>query len=165
MSISPALVDFLSRKHVNYEVLEHSVTTNSLATAREAHVPAEKLAKAVVVKRGDAYAVCVIPAANQLILEWLKYGRQHEYELASEEELSGLFPDCKEGAIPCLGQAYHMDVIVDNTLLDNKDIYLEGGDHTHLLHINHRDFSMLMRNAWQAPISCLKGDRDDSHYL
>ena len=163
MSISPALADYLSRKHVDYEVLEYSVTATSLATAREAHVPAEKLAKAVVVKRDGKYAMCVIPASNQLVLEWLKYGRQHEYELASEEDLLGLFPDCKEGAIPGLGQAYQMDVIIDIELLENKDVYLEGGDHHHLLHINHRDFSMLMRNAWPVPISCLMGGHESQY--
>ncbi len=165
MSISPAVTNYLSQKNVNYEVLEHASTSSSLATAREAHVPAEKLAKAVVVKRGGDYAMCVIPASNQLVLEWLKYGRQHKYEIASEDELSGLFTGCQDGAIPGLGEAFEMDVIIDNELLDMKDVYIEGGDHSHLLHISHRDFSRLMENAWVAPISCLKGGKDDSHYL
>ncbi|MDX2349692.1 MAG: hypothetical protein QNK32_04820, partial [Porticoccus sp.] len=81
MSISPAVANYLSQKNVNYEVIEHAGTSSSLATARAAHVPADKLAKAVVVKRGNDYAMCVIPASNQLVLEWLKYGRQHEYEI------------------------------------------------------------------------------------
>jgi Ala-tRNA(Pro) deacylase len=165
MSISPAVTDYLSQRNVNYEVLEHAKTSSSVATAREAHVPAEKLAKAVVVKRGSDYAMCVIPASNQLVLEWLKYGRQHEYEIASEDELMGLFSGCQEGAIPGLGEAFEMDVIIDNELLEMKDVYVEGGDHSHLLHISHRDFSRLMENAWTASISCLKGDRDSGQYL
>ncbi len=127
MSVSSAVTDYLSQKDVNYEVLEHAITGSSLATAREANVPAEKLAKAVVVKRGNEYSMCVIPASNQLVLEWLKYGRQPEYEIASEDELSGLFPDCEEGAIPGLGEAFKMDVIIDNALLELKDVYIEGG--------------------------------------
>ena len=165
MSISPVLADYLHQKHVDYEVLEHPETMSSMATAREAHVPADKLAKAVVVKRGDDYVMCVIPASNQLILEWLKYGRQHPYEIAEEEELQGLFPSCKQGAIPGLGEAFEMDVIIDNSLMEKKDIYIEGGDHTHLLHINHKDFNKLMENAWPAPISCLKGDQVDRQYV
>ncbi len=164
MSVSSAVTDYLSQKDVNYEVLEHAITGSSLATAREANVPAEKLAKAVVVKRGNEYSMCVIPASNQLVLEWLKYGRQHEYEIASEDELSGLFPDCEEGAIPSLGEAFKMDVIIDNALLELKDVYIEGGDHSHLLHIGHRDFSKLMADAWTAQISCLKGDRNEGRY-
>ena len=164
MSVSSAVTDYLGRKNVSYEVLEHATTSSSLATAREAHVPAEKLAKAVVVKRGDNYSMCVIPASNQLVLEWLKYGRQHEYEIATEDELSGLFPDCEDGAIPGLGEAFKMDVIIDNALLEMKDVYIEGGDHSHLLHIGHRDFSKLMVDAWTAQISCLKGEKNGSRY-
>ncbi|MBQ0712409.1 MAG: YbaK/EbsC family protein [Porticoccus sp.] len=165
MSISPAVANYLSQKNVNYEVIEHAGTSSSLATARAAHVPADKLAKAVVVKRGNDYAMCVIPASNQLVLEWLKYGRQHEYEIASEDELTGLFSGCEEGAIPGLGEAFKMDVIIDNELLELKDVYVEGGDHSHLLHISHRDFNRLMVNAWVAPISCQKGGQDDHLYL
>lgn len=164
MSISVAISDYLGQKGVNYEILEHANTTSSLATAREAHIPAEKLAKAVVVRRGNNYSMCVIPASNQLVLEWLRYGRQHDYEIATEQELAGLFPDCDEGAIPGLGEAFHMDMIVDNSLLNMKDVYIEGGDHSHLLHIGHRDFNRLMADAWTAPISCLKGERNESLY-
>lgn len=158
MSISPVLANYLSQKYVKYEVLEHSFTTSFMASAKEANVPADKLAKAVVIKRGDSYVMCVIPASNQLVLEWLIYGRQHNYKIAEEQELLELFPSCKEGAIPGLGEAFQMDVIIDNSLMDQKDIYIEGGDHTHLVHINFKDFSKLMFNAWPALISCLKSN-------
>ena len=157
MSISPVLADYLGQQRVHYEVLEHLLTTSSIASAREANIPADKLAKAVIVRRGERYSMCVIPASNQLVLEWLKYGRQHSYEIAEERELLGLFPGCEEGAIPGLGEAFHMDVIIDDSLMDKKDIYIEAGNHTHLIHINHYDFDRLMMNAWPAPISCIKG--------
>lgn len=166
MGVSAVVADYLNQHHVNYEVLKHAQTCSSLATAREAHVPADKLAKAVVVKQDDRYAMCVIPASNQLVLEWLEYGRQHGYEIADEAELRRLFPDCDEGAIPCVGEAFHMDVMVDSALVDGgKDIYFEGGDHSHLLHISYLDFKRLMANAWPAPISCLRGGQGDKPYL
>lgn len=166
MGVSRALADYLSQNHIDYEVLKHAQTGSSLATAREAHVPPEKLAKAVVVRQDGRYAMCVIPANHQLVLEWLEYGRQHGYEIADEEELRKLFPDCDEGAIPSLGEAFHMDVMVDNALLDDDlDVYIEGGDHSHLLHISHKDFARLMANAWPAPISCLRGGLGDKPNL
>ncbi len=166
MGVSPVLADYLSKHHVSYEVLKHEHTSSSMATAREAHVPPAKLAKAVIVRQDDRYAMCVIPAANKLVVEWLEYGRQHGYEIADESELRQLFPDCDEGAIPCLGDAFHMDVIVDNALLEaGTDVYIEGGDHHHLLHLSHKDFSRLMSNAWPAPISCLRGGQGDKPYL
>lgn len=166
MSISPVLANYLSQKYVKYEVLEHSFTASSIASAREASVPVEKLAKAVVVKRNNNYVLCVIPASNQLVLEWLIYGRPHNYEIAEEEELLGLFPSYKEGAIPGLGEAFQMDVIIDTSLMEQKDIYIEGGDNAHLVHINYNDFGKLMINAWPALISCLKSNNpSDGEYF
>ena len=166
MSISPVLANCLSQKYVKYEVLEHSLTTSTMVSAREDTVPANKLAKAVLIKRGDSYVMCVIPASNQLVLEWLIYGRQHNYKIAEEKELLELFSSGTEGATPGLGEAFQMDVIIDNSLMDQKDIYIEGDDHTDLVHINFKDFSKLMFNAWPALISCLKSNNpSEGQYL
>lgn len=166
MGVSLTLADYLSHNHIDYEILKHAQTGSSLATAREAHVPPEKLAKAVIVRQDARYAMCVIPATHQLILEWVEYGRQHGYEIANEEELYPLFPDCEEGAIPGLGEAFHMDVMVDSALLDNgMDVYIEGGDHSHLVHLSHKDFTKLMVGAWPAPISCQRGGLGDKPNL
>lgn len=161
MSLSPALSNYLSGQHVHFDVLEHAHTSNSIATAHAADVEPSQIAKAVVVKHGSHYTMCVLPASHQLILEWLEYEQQLSYELASEVELKELFPDCELGAIPGIGQAFNMDVVLDIALLDKKDIYIEGGDHTHLIHMNRRDFRALMEDAWQAVISCPVSDEFD----
>lgn len=154
MSMSPSLSSYLSDSQISYDILEHIHTSNSLSTAHAAHIEPEKVAKAVVVKHGNHYTMCVVPASHQLILEWLEYEQQLSYELADEKELQQLFPDCELGAIPCVGQAFNMDVILDTALMDKKDIYIEGGDHLHLVHMDRKDFSRLMDDAWQAVISC-----------
>ncbi len=154
MSLSPSLSNYLSGQKIQYDILEHSHTSSSMATARAADIEPAEIAKAVIVRYGSHYTMCVLPASHQLILEWLEYEQQLPYELAGEDELGSLFPDCEPGAVPGMGQAYHMDVILDVALLDKKDIYIEGGDHQHLVHMSRNDFQVLMENAWQAVISC-----------
>ena len=56
-------------------------------------------------------------------------------ELVEEEELTEIFKDCAEGAIPALGEAYGLDVIWDEELMGVEDIYIEAGDHRHLIRL------------------------------
>lgn len=156
MTMSVSLSSYLANQQIHYDILEHVHTDNSLATAEAAHVAPQQVAKAVVVKHNNHYTMCVLPASHQLILEWLEYEQQLAYELADEQELRRLFPDCELGAIPCIGQAFDMDVIVDTALMENKDVYIEGGDHRQLVHVSNRDFQAMMGDAWQAVISCPK---------
>ena len=74
--------------------------------------------------------------------------RLHRHlELVPEAELASIFTDCEVGAIPPIGQAYAIDMIVDNKLLDCEDLYLEAGDHRSLVHLRSDEFKRLIQNA------------------
>jgi Ala-tRNA(Pro) deacylase len=57
------------------------------------------------------------------------------------------------GAIPPLGQAYGIEVVVDDSLGENSDIYFEAGDHTSLIHMRSKDFKDLMKTAQHGTFS------------
>ena len=46
---------------------------------------------------------------------------------------TGSFTDCAHGAVPAIGECYGLDVIVDETIDKQPEIYFEGGDHTTLV--------------------------------
>ncbi|MBN7796746.1 aminoacyl-tRNA deacylase [Parahaliea mediterranea] len=154
MSLSPAIEHYLNTQHVPFELLEHSRSSTSLQSAHLAHVTPAQLAKAVVVRRRDQLLMCVLPASHQLMLEWLNNDYGGHYQLVSEQELAELFPDCDTGAIPPLGQAYGMKVVWDNSLRHTEHVYLEAGDHRHLVHLHKDDFMYLMATQDRATISC-----------
>ncbi len=64
--------------------------------------------------------------------------------LASEEEIQRLFPDCARGAVPALGQCYGLNVMVDASIEEPAEVYLEGGDHASLIHMSRTQFAKLM---------------------
>jgi Ala-tRNA(Pro) deacylase len=68
-------------------------------------------------------------------------------DLAGEEQVETLFPDCEPGSVPALGAAYGLDVVVDDSLARQQDLYLEGGDHAHLVHVSGIDFRKLTEGA------------------
>lgn len=154
MSLSPTVQRYLNDKHVPYDLLDHPRSSTSLQAAHAAHVTPAQLAKAVVVRDRDEMLMCVLPASHQLVLNWVDRDYDGHYQLVSEEDLAGLFPDCEAGAVPPLGQVYGMKVVWDNSLRHVDDVYLEAGDHRHLIHIGPGDFLSLMEQEDHATISC-----------
>ena len=154
MSLSPSVENHLKSHQVHFDVIAHRHSSTSLETARTAQVTPSQLAKAVVVRDSDQYRMCVLPASNSLVMNWLDRDYHCHYQLVTEEELAGLFPDCEAGAVPPLGQVYGMPMVWDNSLRHVSDVYFEAGDHRHLVHVTQSDFMDLMRAADYATISC-----------
>ncbi len=67
--------------------------------------------------------------------------------LATEEEISELFPDCETGAVPVIGAAYGIRTAVDDALEGLDDIYFKDGDHRSLVHVSGDRFHRLMEEA------------------
>jgi Ala-tRNA(Pro) deacylase len=73
--------------------------------------------------------------------------------LATEAETQPLFGDCAEGAIPPLGPAYGLEVIIDDSLNGQPEIFFESGDHQALIHMAGADFQRLLPNAMHGRFS------------
>ena len=147
MSISNAVRTYLDAEGTKYDVVHHPRTFTSMETAAAAHVAGNRLAKAVVVEDEDRYLLVIIPSTYHLRFLSLRERFGHPFGLATEGELPGLFKDCENGSIPALGQAYGMQVLVDDALLELDDVYFEAGDHTELVHMSGQDFRALMAQA------------------
>jgi len=147
MSIAPTLQSYLASKHIDYDLIAHQATDSSERTAAECRIPADRLAKGVVLRISEGYMVVVLPASCRLRHGDLKEAFGRDCTLASEHELDQLFPDCAHGAVPPLGESYGLDVLLDDRLAAQPDVYLESGDHATLVHVNQAQFARLMANA------------------
>lgn len=49
--------------------------------------------------------------------------------------------------MPAAGQAYGLEVLVDDALLGEPDVYFEAGDRTELVRMSGADFRSLMSGA------------------
>ena len=144
MAIAPTVEDFLSRQGVAYDLVPHPHSGSSHETAEAAHVSEDHIAKAVIVKDADGYAMVVIPASQWLEVEHLRKELNREFHLASEEQLAALFRDCEAGAVPPLGPAYGVETFLDQALTSLANVYFEAGDHEHLVHTSGDDFRSLL---------------------
>ncbi len=147
MALAATLQQYLADQKIAYEVITHRPTISSAMTAEASHVSGDCIAKAVIVKDEDRFMMAVLPASHHVKLGDLSSVLGRTVRLATEEEASVLFPDCSIGAIPALGAAYGMDIVVDDSLAEEPEVYFEGGDHTSLVRVSAEEFFWLTQNA------------------
>ncbi|MDH4324997.1 MAG: YbaK/EbsC family protein [Betaproteobacteria bacterium] len=151
MNIAPSVQHYLSAQQIEYEVVPHPRTVSSSGTAHAMHVPGTRLAKAVVVKDNKGYVVAVLPASHHVALPQLGAAlRRDALRLASEAELQDLFTDCALGAVPPLGAAYGLPMIVEEALAEQPDVFFEAGDHEHVVHVTRSAFMRMTKDAPRA---------------
>lgn len=153
MTIASTLQRHLEGQGVDYAVLSHPPSGSASETAQSAHVSGNRVAKTVVLRDGDGYLLAVLPASHHLSLEMLQAWLGRSVALASEQEIGKLFPDCDLGAIPPTGEAYGLDVVLDDSLAGLDEVYFEGGDHQTLIKVGGDQFRRLMSGARQGCFS------------
>ena len=155
MALALSVERYLIKSGIRYGVMTHHPTKFSMATAHAAGIPARRLAKSVVLRDEVGYLIAVVPASHRLRLGNLHVQLKRPLGLATESELRSLFTDCELGAIPPLGQAYGLEVIVDDILIVQPEVYFEGGDHRELIQVAGADFQRLLSDAMHGRISFL----------
>ena len=147
MGMAITLQEYLDELGISYDLVAHTPTDTSLETAQAAHVPGDSLVKSVLLKDEQDYVMAIVPSTYHVQFSDLASKFHRRLELVPEAELASIFTDCELGAIPPIGHAYAIDMIVDNKLLDRDDLYIEAGDHESLVHIKNDDFKRLVRNS------------------
>src|SRR6266536_3917543 len=95
-----SLREYLDKHSVQYIVISHSLAYTAQGIAALTHIPGRELAKTVIVKVDGKPAMAVVPAAFHVDLRLLKKSTSAEsVDLAPEEELKNLFPECETGAM------------------------------------------------------------------
>lgn len=147
MAIAETVRSFLTAKGTAFELVAHPHTFSTHDSAGAAHVAADHLAKAVVIKDERGFAMAVIAGDSWLKAEALRNKTGRSFELAPEAEVDALFEDCEPGAIPPLGPAYGLDTFIDERLMTLAHVYFEAGDHEHLVHVDGAALRRLLEGA------------------
>jgi Ala-tRNA(Pro) deacylase len=147
MAISNTLKRYLNNSGIAYETVKHPFSASSQKTAEAAHISGHRLAKGVLLRDDLGYLLAVLPSPLHVEVNTLDELLNRNFELVEEDEISQLFPDCDIGAIPPIGDAYKVEVVLDTQLCDEPDIYFEAGDHVELIRVGGTDFQTLLKGA------------------
>jgi Ala-tRNA(Pro) deacylase len=155
MTIATRLRQYLESQGVGYDTVPHSPTSTTAGSAHAAHVTGEGVAKPVVLHHKDGYVLAVVPSTHRVELGALRDVLGGRPGLATEAEIARLFDDCELGAVPPIGAAYGVPMLVDESLDGAAELYFEGGDHRTLVHVGGDVFRALTKNARRARFSHL----------
>ena len=146
MRMAMTLQRRLDNAHCNYDLVPHAHSSTSLESARAAGVPAERVAKSVLLDdRHGNYLMAVLPANRHLDMS--KVRATGPWQLTRESGLPHLFADCERGAIPAVGDAYEIKMLLDPTLTRQGDVYVEAGNHDYLVHMSMEQYLKLVPHA------------------
>ncbi|MCH7978057.1 MAG: YbaK/EbsC family protein, partial [Acidobacteria bacterium] len=113
----------MERQKAPYQHQVHRTAYTSQEVAAEEHIPGKMVAKSVVIKIDNAFALAVLPAPARVDVSALKASlRAKELRLATEFEFTGLFSDCEVGAMPPFGNLYGLPVYVEQSLTQDEEI-------------------------------------------
>jgi Ala-tRNA(Pro) deacylase len=138
------LEELLGVRGIRYELVPHLEAFTAQEEAAKAHVSGWSWAKTVVVKDPVGLALAVLPACCTADLDRLKglIGRG-EIRLASVEEILAGFPGCALGATPPFGRLFGIPTVVDESLVEQRDIVLPAGDHRAAIRMRAADYLQL----------------------
>jgi Ala-tRNA(Pro) deacylase len=147
MTIAGTVLTSLQSRGIPYDVVAHPRTYSSKTSAEAAHIPPDRLAKAVVLMDQGGYVMVVIPSNRHVEIATLSRKLGRNLTLADESRIAPVFKDCHLGAIPPIGPAYGMETIVDDGLVGQPEIYFEAGDHEELIRVSGKQFLSLLKEA------------------
>ena len=123
MGMAITLKHYLDSLEVDYELM--TIPTQIPAwTLREKHMCLpKKIAKCIMLEDEGGYVMAVCPASSRIKLGNLYREINRRLEFSSEQELAVLLGDCVLGAVPPIGDVYDIEVVIDDELLTESDIY------------------------------------------
>jgi Ala-tRNA(Pro) deacylase len=133
--------EMLTNRHVPFQTIHHAPAFTANRMAETLHVSGHEVAKPVLLRTGRGYVLVVVPANRQVdmqrIREWLG---NVPVEMASEDEMDHLFPNCERGAIPPFGSVYHLHTLVDDALAEDKEIVFQTETHDEAIRMTYHDY-------------------------
>ncbi|MDT8894001.1 YbaK/EbsC family protein [Halomonas sp. I1] len=153
MAMPMTIREYLHACDIDYEEVPHPRAVSTSRIARVSHVEGDQLAKAVMLHGDAGYRVAVLPSDRDADLQRLEQLFHEELELATEEEVRHEFSDCDPGAAIPVGQAYGLQVYLDDHLRHQPDVYFEAGDHETLVHMSGGEFDRLMTGSQHGAFS------------
>lgn len=147
MNIPATVRNYLARKGGQYKVHAAPAGRTLAESVRAARIPVQKLVRSVILKDGTSYLMAVFPATHRLELEMLNGNSRRNFEVCSADEVNALVQDCQATALPPLGAAYGVKMIVDRSIDELDEIFFSAGAEHLFLRAGEADFGRLVDGA------------------
>jgi len=139
------VTDLLEQAGVDFDVLEHTRTMRAADEAAALGIPAEEVAKTLILVAGGGNVRAVLPASERIDLHKvagvLGVGAKR-VQLATEDDLASDYADFELGAVPPFG-GREDQVLVDDQLAGRDSVVVEAGTHDRSVRLKAADLVRL----------------------
>lgn len=134
--------DYLLSRDVAFDWFLHRPASTASRLARNVHVPGRAVAKGVVLKSGGGFYLAVLAATRRVdLLKFSQLVQSQVVQLADEDDVQAVFPDCERGAVPPFGRAFGIPTYVEVSLASTgMELVCVGNQRHEGVRLSYRDF-------------------------
>ncbi|MBA1148071.1 HDOD domain-containing protein [Ectothiorhodospiraceae bacterium WFHF3C12] len=147
MALPSQIEAFLKRAGQPYSLITHPATRRIQRAAVVAGVDPGRVARAVLLRHGSEYWLCILPADRLIQFGELNTLLGGPADVVPPLEAARLFTDCAERTTPALAPAYGLPAVIDESLADLDMVYVAAGRHNQLLKLEGVAFRTLYDQA------------------
>jgi len=130
MSIPKTVTNFLDKYKIKYQTINHKTVYTAYDKAATLKVKPKIVGKTLLVKLDKNPALVLIPANKNLDKKKLrKIAKAKTIDFLKETWMKKNLKGIKIGAIPPLGNLFKLKTFIDNSLLKEPKIIINGGDY------------------------------------
>lgn len=130
MPLPTKVKKFLDKADIDYEVLNHKTVFTAFDKSQTLKLPEKIIGKTLVMKIDKEISLALIPANCNLDLKkFKKITKGKKVDFASEKLIKQKLKGVRLGAIPPFGVLWKIKTFVEKSLLKQKNIIVNAGDH------------------------------------
>lgn len=154
MSLSAEIQPRLRRLAVNYDVLPHQPTSSLEQSAICLNIDPKSITRTIALIDNQGPVLVVLPISYVLDFKLLNQTLGRELRLAKTEEIETDLQGYDKGLIPPLSNMTDIQMMYDEALLYNSEIYFEVGKHDCFIRIPADSFKNLIGESSVSKFSC-----------
>jgi len=151
MPIPKKIKTYLDKQNIDYEEIAHK----TVYTAYDAALTLKEIAKNLIVKADNTYALVIVPADKRLDLNKIKKALKAKKISIPDEKVIVRVLKIKPGAVSSFGKLHKLEILVDKAMTGTKKAIFSTGSLSDSVLIKVKDF-IQMEEAKMADIA-MKG--------
>ena len=149
MNLPDTVRTYLDRQQLSYRLIPYPPNEALGQAAEKLDIPVRRIARTVLLKDATGPVMAILPYSHILDFSLLCQLRECELEPLHGIETIRFFQarGCKGSSRPPLPAAFGIPALVDTSLVDDSEIYFEGGSGDCFVRMRGNDFGRLLAQA------------------
>ena len=156
MPIPKKVKSYLDKQGIDYEEIAHKTVYTAYDAAQTLKKELKEIAKNLLIKADNTYALVIVPADKKLDLNKIKKALSAKsVSIPKEKEMIRILK-IKPGAISSFGKLHKLETLIDKAMLNTKKAIFSTGSLTDSFFLKVKDF-VQMEEAKLADIAMTGG--------